>query len=391
MLDMFDVRNNGGYVVAPPTPGYEWIIPLSFPLPIIPIQLKKHRIDEQAFRLGRRDNDLFHIALSLVRGGMSREEAITTLLPYAKICTPPVDEKIVIQKVDSAIKYVKGANLEAEIEAYLDVVQGRFRLADIYRDLNITSLQDKKKVWFAVDKRVEQGKLKKVGRWSGTYETIEGDLTPMNLADREINFYDFKFPLQLEQLVKIPERSIMVLAGAQNVGKTLFFLNFIKMNMNKYKINYFNSEMSEDELVYRLRQFEKVKKWKFNAYERCRDFEKVIKPDEVNIIDYYEIYDEFWHVAAFFRNVYETLNKGIAFVGIQKNPLSLYGRGKTFGLEKPRLYLAMDWNRLAIVKAKIYRNEEDAGKIKAIDFEIKKTEFIPLSEWYDLSHDELIK
>jgi len=158
--------------------------------------------------------------------------------------------------------------------------------------------------------------------------------------------------------------------------------------MNKYKINYFNSEMSEDELVYRLQQF-KIKKWKFNAYERCRDFEKVIKPDEVNIIDYYEIYDEFWHVAAFFRNLYEILGKGITFVGIQKNPLALYGRGRTFGLEKPRLYLAMDWNRLAIVKAKIYKNEEDAGKIKAINFEIKKTDFIPISDWYDLSYEEL--
>ena len=389
LMNLYDVRNNGGYVVVPPTPGYIWIKPLKFPLPEVPVLMKKHHIDETAFRRGRRDNDLFHIALSLVRGGMNRDEAIATLLPYARICQPPMDEKVVIQKVDSAINHAKMQSLDDELEIYLRNIEGRFRLADIYRDLNIVTLADKKKVWAAVDKRVAEGKFRKIGKWSGLYETLEKELTPMDLSQREISFYDLKFPLGLEKLVKIPEKSILVLAGAQNVGKTLFFLNFIAMNMNKHKIHYFNSEMSEDELVYRLGQFP-VTKWEFNAYERCRDFENVLKPDEINIIDYYEIYDEFWHVAAFFRNVYEKLGHGLVFVGIQKNPLSLYGRGKTFGLEKPRLYLAMDWNRLVIVKAKIYAREEDMGKLKAINFEINKTELKPTSDWYDISHEELV-
>jgi len=109
-------------------------------------------------------------------------------------------------------------------------------------------------------------------------------------------------------------------------GKTLFFLNFAAMNQDKFKIHYFNSEMSEEELAVRLKQF--PIDWKINVYCRCRDFNKVIFPDDINIIDYLEVEDEFWKIGRALNRIHESLNKGICLVGVQKDTGRLLGRGQ---------------------------------------------------------------
>ena len=83
--------------------------------------------------------------------------------------------------------------------------------------------------------------------------------------------------------------------------------------------------------------------WKaIDFREKSSNFSDIIKPDGLNIVDFYEISDKFWLIADDLKRIYDKLNKGIAIVCLQKSPEKSEGRGGDFGLEKPRLYLNVD-------------------------------------------------
>jgi AAA+ ATPase superfamily predicted ATPase len=164
-----------------------------------------------------------------------------------------------------------------------------------------------------------------------------------------------KWPLGIEELgIDMYPSNLVVLAGDQNSGKTSWLLNFVKMNMDKHDIHYFSSEMGASEFRLRLSKFKDVPmdQWKFKAWERSSNFADAIVPTAVNIVDYLEVTDEFWHVGTFLNEIFRKLTTGIALVAIQKDPEHELGRGKSFGTEKPRLYMSMRWGRLKIIKAK---------------------------------------
>jgi hypothetical protein len=131
------------------------------------------------------------------------------------------------------------------------------------------------------------------------------------------------------------------------------------MNMNRFKINYFSSEMGPVELKERLSKFEnplsdfKKVKW----LERSGNFADVIKPDEVNVIDFLEMTDNFYLVAQYIKEIFDKLTTGIAIIAIQKNPGQTLGLGGGRSIEKARLYLSMDSGRLKIEKGKNWANQ----------------------------------
>jgi hypothetical protein len=126
----------------------------------------------------------------------------------------------------------------------------------------------------------------------------------------------------------------------------------------------------------------------FKAIERSSNFADVIDPDGFNVIDFMEIYDEFWKIGGWIRDIHVKLKKGIAIIALQKktttkkNPQD-FGRGGELTLEKPRLYLAMDRGKIKIVKAKIWRNHERNPNGLIRDFKIVQGwKFLPQDEWY---------
>lgn len=389
-----DIRNDGGYVLLPPselaTAKYQWMnFPKTFaPVPEALISLLTTNssiiFTEANLQLGGRDEGLFHLAYTLAKGGMRYEEIYNVLHPYAQMCKPPFPEKELKIKIESAIKRIgsREISLIDEVREYVNSATGQFSFRNVCNDLNIYTVADKKNVSKILNSLVEEGILEKSGRWNAVYRKKVSDLQKIELNKIEIpEPLDLKFPFKIEELVDIYPKNLIVIAGTQNIGKTLFMLNFIKNNMNKYTIHYFNSEMSEEELALRLKQF-KVKRWKFNAYCRTTRFEDVIFPDDINIIDYLEVADEFWKIGQTLSRIHDKLNKGIALIGIQKSSQSLLGRGASFGLERPRLYLSMDRNQLIIVKAKNWHSQINPN-FKMINFEIKGTDFKTDGVWYD--------
>jgi len=150
---------------------------------------------------------------------------------------------------------------------------------------------------------------------------------------------------------------------------TAFLLNFAKMNMDKFEVHYFSSEMGDSETRLRLTQFQdiKIEEWKINVWDRTEHFEDVIRPDAVNCIDYLEsLTGEEYKVKAYISRIWNKLNKGVAVIAIQKNEQTDFGRGGQATMDKARLYLAINPGVIKIVKAKNWTDGENNpnGKIQ---------------------------
>jgi len=80
--------------------------------------------------------------------------------------------------------------------------------------------------------------------------------------------------------------------------------------------------MGLSELRMRLELFENCTKdlWKqVRFYERSENFDDVIDPNGINIIDYLEVLDDFWKVGQQIKAIHDKLKNGIAVIAIQKN------------------------------------------------------------------------
>jgi hypothetical protein len=183
-------------------------------------------------------------------------------------------------------------------------------------------------------------------------------------------------------------KNVIVVAGSPNAGKTAFLLNVVKMNMGgKMPIHYFSSEMGSMELKGRLQKFNiPLEKWRFNAKERSTNFDDVIQPDDMNIIDFLEISDEFWKVGGDIKRIFDKLKNGIAIIALQKHPKATMARGGVGTLEKPRLYITMDSGIMKIEKGKNWKNSEVNPNGLQIRFKlVQGAEFKPQDDW---QHDK---
>lgn len=168
------------------------------------------------------------------------------------------------------------------------------------------------------------------------------------------NVYKVIWPLGLENYVNLFPRNIAIVAGASNAGKTAFLLNLAYDNRLAHRVRYLSSEMGPEELRLRLELFNfPMTDWQaIEFWDRSADFAPMIDPDAFNIVDFLEIYDNFYAIGAEIKQIYDRLKTGIAVVAIQKKSDSQYARGGEFTLEKARLYVSIDPGVCKIIKGK---------------------------------------
>jgi len=244
--------------------------------------------------------------------------------------------------------------LRLQIEKWLELTDGWFHIHDLDKDLKITLKRDKecrKKILYRM---VQAGQLEKHKSRYGVFRKVQDEVEEIDWRSADPDsFLDIRWPFGLEKLVRIYSGNIIIIAGSPNAGKSAFLLNFIDLNQRNWPIHYFSSEMGAEELKLRLSKFGYGDNhWDFKAYSRASDFARVIRPDDINLIDYLEVADNFYLIAQELREIHDRLQKGIAVIALQKKRGAQLGRGAEFSLEKPRLYLSMDQGELEIVKAK---------------------------------------
>jgi hypothetical protein len=411
-----DFRGEGGYVVAPPSKieagCYRWKQGLSIddvaiaetPAAYIDrltaasryLNNKKHCIKRvcrqdvdstlKMFVKGRRDEDLFHIVNALVKGGLPDEEILQVAEILAKNCQPLFDEKELTVFLDSVLKRAatRERSLSQEVRDWACLQSGYILSTDIYNCLQLSTREDKKNVHIILRRMCDEGLLERHGDRSGCYRVIDTAVDEIDYQNSTTEYLDIKFPFREEQYVRLMAKNIAIIAGTPDAGKTAYLLNFAKLNMDKFDVYYFSSEMGAKELRGRMEKFDcPIERWKVKAYERSASFSDVIKPDAVNIIDYLEISKDFYLVADLIKGIFNKLRNGIAFIAIQKDFGAQFGRGKSFGMEKARLYLSIEKHTLKMVKAKNWVNSFINPNDMELEFKLHRgCEFEVIRDWH---------
>jgi hypothetical protein len=388
-----DFRGEGGYVVAPPSvngngKGYSWVIPFERAT-LARLQRRalnkiskstlyrecsksvvnensdttKDYIDYKILQKGNRDSDLFTIANALIKSRINVNIARQVIEILANNCNPPFSESDANAKIESAIQRVKSKerNLAAEIREWITLQEGYFNTTELLQTLQITTPQEKKNLTVILTRLNQEGIIEKYGQRRGQYITIQKqEENIIDLSTVDNSTVNIKIPLGIHELVKIMPKNIIIIAGESNAGKSAFLLNLAAKNMIDHKVFYFSSEMGGTELKERLQNFTErlpMNMWSNCTFiERSNDFDLAIRPDDINIIDFLEIHDEFYKIGGYIKKIFDKLNKGIAVIAIQKNIGRDEGLGGARSIEKARLYLSMSPGIIKIVKAKNWQS-----------------------------------
>jgi hypothetical protein len=312
----FDIRGAGGYVVAPPssiegTPGYAWqqgLSPFDIAVPALPQALQdflavnsthtyKKAFKEEGiltenrgpvdsavdmFSEGRRDNDLFHVAHQLYKACTPEQEIFQVLKTLAKSWGEERNVKWFDDKIRSVVNRTERRDkaLADEVRELVSSSTGVILSSDILRDLglssgvlmngdlssNVLNRRMRKNVSQILIRLCEEGVIERTGNKNGMFRKIDDRAEDIDFLSGDDTPLPLIWPFEIERLVHTYAKSIVLVAGSSNAGKTAFLLNFVLRNMQRHKINYFSSEMEKTELKSRLSKFDiPMESWKHCA------------------------------------------------------------------------------------------------------------------------------
>ena len=398
-----DFRGQGGYVIVPPSingtgRGYFWEEGLAIdevPPPVMPSTLlsfiktkiiaykREDGADHsdlttpsktlQFLTEGRRDDDLFHAAHCLVKGGCETPTIHQIIDILARNATPPFPGNEIKAKIDSALKRAerRERNLKQEVLEWLTLQDGYWNLTDLKKTLQILTREEKVYIDVIIHRLKEKGIIEKYGKQTGVYRTVHAEVEPIDFLNCDVTPLSIRYPFGIENYIKTLPKNVIVIAGSPDSGKTAFLLNFARMNHDRFEVHYFSSEMGAMELRERLSKFEyPIESWRTHFWEKSSNFADVIRPDAVNIIDFLELHKDFYEVGGMIKAIFDKLRNGIAVIALQKPSGRDEGLGGQRGLEKPRLYLAMESGKIKIVKAKNWVCSDQNPNGLILDFKI---------------------
>jgi len=345
-----------------------------------------------------RVEDLKRFAMVLLKGGMDDASIQDHLVIYGLTLEPKTDHNMLVSDMSHAIRkanlsaYGFKKDLTGEIREWIMTTFDNFSTTNVYEVTTLTTRQDKKKVASILSRFVKDGLIERVGNRHGIYRRVESETEKLDFMNVSTDCFQIHWPFSIHKMVKLHPRSISIIAGEPNSGKTAFCLNVARLNMHRDEpIKYLSSEMGAVELRERLMGFDdmELSDWQYVDFrERSDKFADVIDPDGINIIDFMEILDNFWLIGQELKQIFDKLNNGIAIIAIQKDPKAGAGRGGTFGLEKPRLYMNLMDNSpggalLQIKKAKNWVDKNSNPNGKQLGFKIVNgCKLLSQGDWY---------
>ncbi len=278
-----------------------------------------------------------------------------------------------------AINQVKYGKVSQLVDNWLEVHKGeRFDLDTICRQLQAVTREGRQLVAIKLAYEVEHKKLEKnTTPHPSLYRTIDNTyklIDWINAIDSDT--LDIKFPYGVEDgsqfgfdgRVLISPGDIIVIAGVSNMGKTAFCLNMLWENMDKYPCTLMGNEYTPAKFKRRVKRMDWHSPYnedgtpKFELIERHRDWKDIIRPNNINIIDWINLSDNFYQIGAIIEGIQEKLLNGIAVISIQKDATKDRGLGGGFSEHLASLYLTVDFERLNIIKAKEWCDFNPNGK-----------------------------
>ena len=300
-------------------------------------------------------------------------------------------------------------NLTAEIKTFVENSEGCFNVSDIDREFGLTTRADKKRRTEALRYLINKSVITRDRRVSGKYHILTTELDFVDLDCVQESAFPLVLPLDLDHMVTIPPKAIVVLAGSSNSGKTAFLLNVLRCNLNQnYPLLYLMSEMGGQEYKSRLSLFgDPLDQWKrIKAAPKSAGFNAAVAQFNQNgltVVDFLEeVEGEYHKIASDIRAIYDALGDGVAFIALQKRRDQHIGRGGEATTEKARLYLSLDnlvhrprctVAGMRIVKAKSYPGDNPNGLERHFKI-LRGSQLEPLSKWMycnDAQREQYIK
>ena len=459
-----DLRANGGYIVAPPSPhesGRKYEVLDNSPINPCPdwiLEIIKKGVrregngevgggtiggdykgGEQGGGLpiisGQRNQTLARMAGSMRRQGMAQESIETALLATNKNqCNPPLSESEVLTIARSISRYApkiateqteQTVNTEQIGETaqtlnklnqteqnctnteqlnkleqtgkyiwrliddwYPQHLDEQFDLETVCRQLDLKTREERqhasKKLNYDNGKKLEKsGRLYRytnitivpIPWWESGKEDYVAIRFPSNHQKDDLSYFSF------QDSVRLSPASVIVVAGQTNAGKSCFARNLVWDNMDKFKVRYMVSQTSGPAFARYANSMtwadpmKDSKSPKFDLIERYEDFQDLMLPDALNIVDWLDADKiEAWKIGLLIKQMQLKLKTGLLVVMIQKNAEAAWGSGGQKSAKWADLYLTMDYNkeksftRLEIAKAKEWiGNHDPNGKIYGLE------------------------
>ena len=253
---------------------------------------------------------------------------------------------------------------EGIFRKWLALVQSTFSTRDAWEEIGIASAEGKAALRTILWRFEQKGEVVSLGRGIFRKVNITLDKVDWQKANPD-KVVPLVFPFGEHEYCRIYPKSIIIVAGSKNVGKTAYLYNFIKLNMNKFPIDLYNSETSPEQMNERFRPLLIPEPAPFDVYERYDNFADVIKPEKVSVIDYLDVGSETYLVGAEIDAIFRKL-KGVAVIGLQKPaPATIYTKtgqkkvierdlayGAAFSAKRAVLYITMSVNKLKLLYVK---------------------------------------
>lgn len=248
------------------------------------------------------------------------------------------------------------------VEDWIKETTGTFTYADICNELGIAPDSPNREYLRGILKRLREARLVTYvdGTRHGVFRRIDTERQRMNLTQANPKLQlQLRWPFGLERYVKIFRRNLIVIWGSKDAGKTALILNFIRLNMEKFKhkIQLFNVDMGSEEMRGRIEKFDDTTVDMWDDYilmeERATNFVDFIEPDWINIVDFLEVSTDFWRIGGIIKEMLDkVVGSGILIVAVQKNRDAEIGLGGWRTIERAKLVLTLDPGVVKIFQAK---------------------------------------
>lgn len=416
VLKNIDVRANGGVIVAPPSRNeaskqYRWLNDTHFDksmLQEMPESLcrllesaqteKKPKFTfdlnevKDLYKEGRRDSDLFHLALSLRRAGETKEYILRNMMLVAKTWHEEKEIEWFKQKIESAFQHEEKhkRNYTEEVREWVLSSNGIFLLSEIDKALQLLTREEKKNVSKILGRLVEEKVIERYGNKNGCYRKVDNTLEKIDWEMASEEHLDIKLPLGVTDYCNINPSNILIIAGCKDAGKSAFCLNTAILNLHKYKINYYSNEMGDVEIKRRLKKamthlcvsMESLRK--INFYKRLDNFADIIQDEEntIHIIDYVDVTKDAFLIGEVIKTIFGKLKKSVCLIALQKDYGKDLARGGASSLDKARIYVTLEHGKGKIVSGKDWVNEHINPAGLELNYKlVQGCKFIITNDW----------
>lgn len=337
------------------------------------------------FSEGRRDTDLFTLANSLVKSGMP-ERDIFKYLEFIIHSWGEHDETWINTKIQSALKRQekRDGKFSDEVKEWILSSKGIFLSSDVVKSLQVSSRDEQKNLSKILSRLCDEGVIERHGNKNGCFRKIEKDYEIIDLSSVSVTPLPIVWPFNIHEKVYILPKSVGVIAGQTDAGKSAYCLNFAYMNRERMKVRYLTSEMGAQEIKSRISHLNvpDVEWEKIEFIERSGNFQDLVLSDGITVIDYMEKTENFYEIARDIKEIFDRLKTGFCLISIQKKEGQDFGRGGDFSAEKSRLYLSMSPGRLKIVKAKNWvKSDVNPNRLECEFKLVGGIKFIQTSGW----------